>query len=239
MIKIALALLLFALLCTLIFTSPAYQWSEVWNYRALFFRGWLTTIALSIAGLILSCCIGLLLALMKRSSSTLLQSLSTLYIEVIRGTPFLVQILFLYYVAANSVGLQNRYLVGIIALSLFSGAYIAEIFRSGIDGVAKSQLDSAKAIGFTPWQTYRLVIIPQALRYILPPLTGQFASLIKDSSLLSVIGISELTYAAEQINSATYSTLESFFPLGLAYLALTLPISLFSKYLEKRFHYAH
>jgi polar amino acid transport system permease protein len=156
---------------------------------------------------------------------------------VVRGTPLLVLILFLYYVVANGMGLQNRLVAGILILSLFGGAYLAEMIRAGIESIPASQLESARAIGFTPWQTYRIVIVPQALRQILPPLTGQFASLIKDSSLLSIIAIGEFTLAAQQVNSATYRTLESYLPLALGYLALTLPISLLSKFLEQRFRY--
>ena len=97
-----------------------------------------------------------------------------------------------------------------------------------------AQWESARAIGLTPWQGYRFVILPQALRQILPPLAGQFASLIKDSSLLSIIGIGEFTLAAQQVNSATYRTLESYLPLALGYLVLTLPVSLLAKGLERR-----
>ena len=146
-------------------------------------------------------------------------------------------ILFLYYVVANGIGLQDRLVAGILILSLFGGAYLAELIRAGIESIPASQLESARAIGFTSWQTYRIVIVPQALRQILPPLTGQFASLIKDSSLLSIIAIGEFTLAAQQVNSATYRTLESYLPLALGYLALTLPISLLSKFLEQRLRY--
>lgn len=213
------------------------HWSEVWAYRQLFFHGWLLTIGLSLASLILSLLIGILAALCSRSTLSFFSSLSKIYVETIRGTPLLVQILFFYYVVAHAIGLENRYVAGIIILSLFNGAYIAEMIRSGIEAISKTQLDSARAIGLSPTQTYRFVIFPQAIRHLIPPLTGQFASIIKDSSLLSIIGINELTNTAQQINSATYSTLETYLPLGLAYLALTLPISLFSKYLEKRFQY--
>jgi len=123
---------------------------------------------------------------------------------------------------------------GVLILSLFSGAYLSEMIRAGIEAVPASQIESARAIGLTPWQTYRFVILPQALRQILPPLAGQFASLIKDSSLLSIIGIGEFTLAAQQVNSATYRTLESYLPLALGYLALTLPVSLLAKALERR-----
>lgn len=212
-------------------------WKEVWEYRQLFLQGWLVTIGLSLASLFLSLFIGSFAALCSQSTLTFFSTLSKIYVEIIRGTPLLVQILFFYYVVAHSIGLENRYIAGVIILSLFNGAYIAEMIRSGIEAISTTQLDSARAIGLSPLQTYRFVIFPQAIRQLIPPLTGQFASIIKDSSLLSIIGINELTNNAQQINSATYSTLETYLPLGLAYLALTLPISLFSKYLEKKFRY--
>jgi polar amino acid transport system permease protein len=213
------------------------EWENVWDYRRLFFKGWILTIELSIASLFLSLAIGLVVALCSRSKLPLISILSKCYVELIRGTPLLVQILFFYYVVAHSVGLQNRYIAGVIILSMFNGAYIAEMIRGGIETVSATQLDSARAIGLSPVQTYRFVIFPQAIRHIIPPLTGQFASIIKDSSLLSIIGINELTNTAQQINSATYSTLETYLPLGIAYLLLTLPISLWSRLLEKRFQY--
>ena len=100
-----------------------------------------------------------------------------------------------------------------------------------------SQLESARAIGLSGGQTYRYVIFPQALRQVLPPLAGQFASIVKDSSLLSIIGLSEFTYTAQQVNSATYSTLESYLPLAVGYLILTLPISLWTHGLGRTLRY--
>lgn len=125
-------------------------------------------------------------------------------------------------------------MVGVLTLSFFSGAYISEVIRAGIQSVGKSQRESAMAIGLTRFQTYRFVIFPQALRQILPPLAGQFVSLIKDSSLLSVIAISEFTLNAREVNSNTFSTLESYIPLALGYLVLTLPISIWIRHLEGR-----
>ena len=103
--------------------------------------------------------------------------------------------------------------------------------------LTEDELESARAIGLTRWQTYRHVIFPQAMRHILPPLAGQAASIIKDSSLLSVLGIEEFTLAAQQVNSATYSTLESYLPLAVGYLALTLPVSFLARRLEDKFRY--
>ena len=195
------------------------------------------TVALSSICLVLSCLIGLLCALCYGSGISFLHYLAKIYIELIRGTPLLVQILFFYYVIANSIGLENRYIAGMLILSIFSGTYIAEMIRAGIESISATQLQSARAIGLTTLQSYRFVIFPQAIRQVIPPLSGQFASIIKDSSLLSIIGINEMTNSAQQINSATYSTLESFFPLAVGYLVLTLPISIWSKWLEKRFRY--
>jgi len=228
---------LLAALCFAVLRAWSWQWAGVWTYREVFWHGWLTTIWLSLAALVLSVLLGLLAALGRRAAFPALRWLSTGYVELVRGTPLLVQLLILFYVAADAVGLQNRYVAGILILSIFSGAYIAEMIRAGIDGIGASQLESARAIGLTRWQTYRHVIFPQAIRHVLPPLAGQAASIIKDSSLLSILGIEEFTLAAQQVNSATYSTLESYLPLALGYLALTLPVSILARVLERRFRY--
>lgn len=232
-----LAFLFLTFVFSLVFHGQIYNWGTIWEYRYLFLQGWWITVILSFASLVLSSIIGIISALARRSRLLFLRYIATIYIEFIRGTPLLVQILFFFYVVAHAINMNNRYLVGVITLSLFSGAYIAEMVRSGIESIRDSQLESAKAIGLTSFQTYRFVIFPQAIRQLLPLLAGQFASIIKDSSLLSIIGINELTNTAQQVNSATYSTLESFLPLAFGYLILTLPISLLSRQLEMRFRY--
>jgi len=232
----AIALLLISLAFYFPFQRLAYhlRWDSVYTYRQMFFLGWLTTISISIGSLLLSTTIGLLAALAQRSRLLPLRYLSKIYIELVRGTPLLVQILIFFYVVADALGVSDRYLVGILTLSFFSGAYISEIIRAGIESIGKSQLESARAIGLTRSQTYRFVIFPQALRQTLPPLAGQFVSLIKDSSLLSVISINEFTWNAQAVNSRTFSTLESYIPLAAGYLILTLPISLWTRYLERK-----
>ena len=157
--------------------------------------------------------------------------------ELVRGTPLLVQLLIGFYVVASAVGLDNRFVVGVLSLSLFSGAYMAEIFRGGLAAIPQTQRDAARAIGLSQWQSMRLVILPQALRLVLPPIAGQLVSLIKDSSLLSVIAISEFTLNAQEVNSFTYSALESYLPLAAGYLMLTLPLSWLARLLESRFRY--
>lgn len=221
------------------FTRLAYsfQWENVWLYRKSMLQGFIMTILLSLASLLSSILLGTFFGLAQKSRILFLRFFSRIYIEAIRGTPLLVQILIFFYVIANAAGLQNRYVAGIIIMSIFSGAYIAEIVRSGVDNVGETQLETARALGLTPRQTYRFVIIPQVLTRILPPLAGQFSSLIKDSSLLSIIAIKELTLAAREINANTFSTLETYIPLAFGYLLLTIPISYITKLLEKRYRY--
>ena len=215
----------------------SWNWAGVWDYRQKFFQGWLTTVALSLAALAGSTVIGGLAAFMLRSRRPLVEAAARIYVELIRGTPLLVQLLIGFYVVASAIGLENRYVVGVAVLALFSGAYMAEIFRGGLDAIPKTQLDSARAIGLTPAQSLRLVVLPQAVRIVLPSVAGQLVSLIKDSSLLSVIAISEFTLAAQEVNSFTYSTLESYLPLAAGYLLLTLPLAAVSRRLERRFRY--
>ncbi len=225
-ISVLLAVVFLAAACFAILQALSWNWSGVWVYRQVFWQGWLNTIWISLAALALSIVLGLLAALGRRARYPALRWLSAAYIELIRGTPLLVQLLILFYVVADAVGLQIRYAAGRLILSVFSGA-----------SIGKSQLESARAIGLTRWQTYRHVIFPQAMRHVLPPLAGQAASIIKDSSLLSVLGIEEFTLAAQQVNSATYSTLESYLPLAVGYLALTLPVSFLARRLEDKFRY--
>ena len=215
----------------------AWNWAGVWEYRQKLLQGFGVTVALSLASLVVSTLIGMLAAMLLGSKNVFLEAVGRVYVELIRGTPLLVQLLIGFYVVASAVGLENRYVVGVLLLSLFSGAYMAEIFRGGLAAIPQTQRDSARAIGLTPWQSLRLVILPQAVRLVLPAVAGQLVSLIKDSSLLSVISIGEFTFAARNVNSATYSTLESYLPLAAGYLALTLPLSALSRWLERRFRY--
>ncbi len=217
--------------------SHDYHWEAITPYRANLLSGWLTTLWLSTAALVLSIIIGALLTAGQLSGQRASSLLCRIYIEGIRGTPLLTQILIGYYLVANAVGWDSRLGVGIVVLSCFSAAYLAEIFRAGIESIPQSQWLSARAIGFSEAQTYRFVVIPQAVRRILPAAAGQFANLIKDSSLLFVISVQEFTMQAREANANTYATFEAYLPLILGYFILTFPISLLSRHLEDRFHY--
>jgi polar amino acid transport system permease protein len=138
----------------------------------------------------------------------------------------------------HSLGVTNRLIAGALILSIFEGAYIAEIIRGSMLSIDDSQLESARAVGLTRFQTARYVIIPQLVARTLPALTGQFASIIKDSSLLSMISVIELTQTIREISATNFRLFECYIFLGLLYLCLTLPITFVSKRMERRFDYA-
>jgi len=222
-----------------LFSSVAYRWNwdGVWLYRQQFGYGWLTTMGLSLIAMIVSVALGFLLMLGKRSPWEPVRMFCSGVVELVRGSPLLVQLLIGHYIIANALRIDQPVFTGIILLGCFEGAYLAEIFRGAVESISASQLEAARAVGFNKVQTYRFVIIPQALRRALPGTTGQLVSLIKDSSLLSVIGIEELVQKVKIMNAATYKPLEGFLPLALAYLIVTLPLSYLARRLERRFAY--
>jgi len=211
-----------------------WNWSGVLGYREAFLRGWVTTLWLSAAALVLSTTLGVIIAAARRSGVLVWRNVARLYVEIIRGTPLLVQIYVFFYVVADAFHIEDRYFMGVVILSIFTSAYISEIVRAGIESVGASQWESARAIGLTRRQTYRYVVFPQAFRQMLPPLAGQFVSLVKDSSLLSIIAIGELTHNASKVSSTTASPFESYLPLAAGYLIITLPLSIWTRRLEER-----
>ncbi|WP_461204665.1 amino acid ABC transporter permease [Clostridium sp. DL1XJH146] len=214
-----------------------FKWATVFVYKSKFIQGFIMTVVISFFSLFFSLFLGVLMALARKSKYMYFRYLSQFYIEIVRGTPFLVQIYFFYFIIATAFGLSNKYVLGIIILSLFSGAYVTEIIRGGIESINKTQLETAKSLGFTSFQTYRFIIIPQVIKRILPSLAGQLSSLVKDSSLLSVIAVSEFTMNVLEVDSLNFRTFENLTVLAVGYLLLTLPISILSKKLERKFHY--
>jgi polar amino acid transport system permease protein len=235
----ALLVLIAAVWFSLVSLNYSWGWASVWHYREMLMKGWLMTLGVAGAALVLSTLGGFVLALGQRSFVLPLRYFAKVLVELVRCTPLLVLILLVWYGFGGvfQIGNQYRFVAGILILTLFESTYISEIMRAGIEGVGRSQIESARAIGLTRAQTYRYVIIPQAVRQVMPPLVGQLVSLIKDSSLLSIISITEFTESAQQVSSITYSNLETYLPLAGGYLVLTVPIALWSRWLERRFKY--
>lgn len=194
----------------------------------------LVTVLLAFFAEALGVVLGLVLALLKISRSRLLSFPAQLYIDVFRGTPLLVQIIFIYF-ATPLIGLrfESLFFAGLTALTLNSAAYVAEIFRSGIQSIDRGQMEAGRASGLSYGQTMRYIVVPQAFRRVIPPLTNEFVVIIKDTSIVSVIGLEELLRAARVLQSATANAT----PLvvaALIYLAICLPLIYLANGLERR-----
>ncbi|WP_278799238.1 amino acid ABC transporter permease [Adlercreutzia caecimuris] len=209
------------------------------QYRVRIWDGFCMTVGISAASLVISLIIGVAVAAGQGTRVLPVRYLCDLYVKIIRGTPLIVQVYFFYYIIGTAWGVDNRVLAGIIILSLFSGAYIAEILRGSLLSLDAGQLEAARAVGFTRAQTLRYVVAPQLVARTLPALTGQVASIIKDSSLLSVIAVIELTQTIREITATNYNFFGGFLLLGALYLVLTLPLMAVSRHFEKRLDYEH
>ncbi len=215
----------------------SWNWQGVWNYRHQFLMGWLTTLGITVGAMVVCILVALVLLAGRRCGVEPIRLLCSGFVAFFRGSPLLVQLLVGYYIVATALHINHPLGVGMLLLGIFEGAYLSEIFRGAVESIGASQRESAQAVGFDRWQTYRYVIFPQAVRRALPGTTGQLVSLIKDSSLLSVIGIEELVQKVRIMNSASYTALEGYLPLAVAYLLVTLPLSWYARRLETRFAY--
>jgi polar amino acid transport system permease protein len=191
------------------------------------------TLKISALALVFALALGLVAGLGRVSANPAAFNLATTYVELIRGTPLLVQI-FIFYFFIGTVLELSPFTAGVAALAVFTGAYVAEIIRAGIEAVPKGQMEAARSLGMSYAQAMRHVILPQALRKTLPPLAGQFINLIKDSSLVSIIAITDLSKSGREIVSSTFSPFEVWFTVALMYLALTGALSLLVRRLERR-----
>ena len=207
------------------------------EFKIRIWDGFWLTVAVSLASMVVSLLLGSLAAGGEMSLWLPLRYLSRAYVVFIRGTPLIMQIYLFFYLVGTAWGVENRFWAGVIILSVFQGAYISEILRGSFNSIEASQLESARAVGFSPVQTLRFVIIPQMTARTLPALAGQFASVIKDSSLLSMISVTELTQTMREISAVNLNLVECYLFLGVLYLILTLPVVLVSNLLEKRFRY--
>ena len=211
-----------------------WQWHRVPRYILSFeggklilgplMDGLIVTLRICSWSLVLAALFGLVTALLRMSNSFVGGAVARGYLELVRNTPLLVQLFFIYFLLAPVLGI-GRFSAGVLALSLFEGAYASEIFRAGIVSIDKGQWEASHSLGLSTIHTYRYIILPQAIRRILPPLTSQAVSLIKDSALVSTVAIYDLTMQAQVIISETFLTFEVWFTVAAIYLILTVALS--------------
>jgi polar amino acid transport system permease protein len=221
-------------------------WKSLLTPSGPFLNGLVLTIVISVVAMVLATVLGLVVALMRRSRFTGLRWCASVYIWVIRGTPLLVQLV-LIYTGLAAVGLYQFHDVSLVGLSVKAAvqaaiiglmvnesAYIAEIIRAGLDSVPKGQFEAAASLGMKPGKVMRWIIVPQSLRVMVPPLGNSFNGMMKTTSVLSVIGVSEMFLVTQSISSATFHTFEIFIVAAIYYLALTTIWTFIQAHIENR-----
>lgn len=201
----------------------------------LLMRGLEMTIVITIGGLFFGFTIGSIFGLMKLSRSFFVRKIAGTYVESIRGTPMIVQALFLYFGVPMALGMRIPPVVaGIIVIAVNSGAYIAEIVRGAVQSINPGQMEAGRSIGLTRFHTMRYVVWPQAFKRMIPPLGNQFIISLKDTSLLTVIGVGELTRTGQEIVAVNFRAFEVYIAVAIVYLVMTLSIAKGLRLLEKR-----
>ena len=193
------------------------------------------TLQLSAVSLVIAMVLGLLASLMGMSKVKILQLINKAYVAIIRGTPLLVQAFFIYFGVTGALGIKmSAFTAGVIALSLNAGGYLSEIFRGGIQAVDPGQTEAARSLGLTQAQTLRRVVIPQAIRICIPSVVNQWCITIKDTSIICVIGLAELTRMGQQIIARTYQSFEVWIMVGILYFLVIYLLTVLARYVEKK-----
>ncbi|RAL24369.1 amino acid ABC transporter permease [Thermoflavimicrobium daqui] len=198
-----------------------------------FIDGFFTTLSVSLVALVLSLIIGTIMAVLRISHSKILRGIGTAYVEFFRNTPIIIQVFFFYFGLASIQINLSKFMVGSLGLAFYTGAFMAEAIRAGIQAVPKGQMEAARSSGLTYIQAMWYVILPQAFKMVIPPLGNQFINLVKNSSILAIIAGTDLLYAAD-IAIANYDVTSVYVFVALLYLVITIPLSIGVNYLEKR-----
>lgn len=210
------------------------DWLYIQSVLPQFYSATITTLEISVISIALSILVGLIASIFVTYKIPVFHTLTTIYIELSRNTPLLIQLFFLYY-GLPKIGIKiDGFACGIIGLTFLGGSYMAEVFRAGLQSVSKGQIDSAKSIGLKPVQIFRYVTFPQAMSVSIPAIGANCLFLIKESSILSAIAIVELLFVTKDLIGMDYKTTEALFLLVCAYLIILLPVSAFTSYLEYR-----
>ncbi len=217
---------------------------KAFEYISLIEQGMVCTLCLSALTVLFGFILALVLAICRLSNLKIAKTLATVYVEVIRATPMLVQLFIVYNVLLSGISLPRfklfgfirfeRFLPGVIALSLNSGAYLCEIIRSGIQSIDLGQTEAARSLGMTQWQNMQLIVLPQAIKNILPAIANEFVTIIKESSICYTIGVQEIMYGVNAIKGATFSIGEPLIIAAIVYFCLTFPTSKIIAYFERR-----
>ena len=219
-----------------------YTWdfSVIVNYKTAIFKGALVTLELTLFSLVVGTLLGLILGILRLSKNPLLKYPSIIFIELFRNLPLLILLVWLFYALPSLVGIRiSAMTTALIGLSLNLAAFSAEIFRAGIVSIPKGQLEASLALGLSKFQTLRRIILPQAVKLIIPPLAGRYIETIKLTSLASVIAVDELLHAGQNLISVSFRPLEVYTAIALIYLIIIIPLTLVLKRIERSKKYGY
>ena len=218
---------------------------KAFAYMDLFWQGAACTVSLSALTVIIGFILAMTLALCRMGKNRVLKAIATAYVEFFRATPMLVQICLIYYVVFAGVKVLpgfklygfirfDRFFPGVVALSLNSGAYLSEIIRSGIQSIDGGQTEAARSLGMSSWRTMRLIVLPQAIKNILPAIANEFVTIIKESAICYTIGVQDIMSAVHSVKGATYSIGEALIIATVMYFCLTFPTSKIIEHFERK-----
>jgi putative glutamine transport system permease protein len=206
------------------------------HYLPNFLLGFKNTLNASLIALFFSFIIGTLMAIFQLSENRAIQTMARLYVEIFRNIPLIVIVMF-FFTALPMQGVPlNNFQAGVIGLTIYTSSFIAETVRAGIQSVPKGQMEASLSQGFSYWKGMRYIVLPQAFKIVIPPLGNQFISLVKNSSILAMVAGFDLMYQGDFIASTTFQTIPSYILVGLFYLVITLPLSYFMAYLERKWN---
>jgi glutamine transport system permease protein len=210
-------------------------WGIIKDALPYLLEGAVLTLQITVISLLIALLIGLFFGMLRISNIRILRFIAAVYVNLIRGTPLLIQILFIYIGLPAALDFKlPPFVAGVIAISINAGAYLVEIFRAGIESIDKGQMEAGRSLGLTYGQTMRLIILPQAVRRMIPAFVNQFIISLKDTSLLSVIGLAELTMQGQSIYSVNFRAFQILSAVGLIYFIMIYTLTLVSHWLERR-----
>lgn len=232
------ALLIFGLLISfIIYNYPGrnnFNLGILSPWKQTIFEGWMLTIFVSVIVLVFSVILGFLLYLLTKSKNLILKYVGAIFNEVVFGSPLVVFLIIIYYFIGVPLNIDNRLIVGIIGLSLYMAPYMKNVFEGAMESIHETQYQAMTVFGFTTYQKYRYVIIPQILKILIPPLAGNLTFIVKGSSLLNFIGVPELYKQITTAQSNTYAVVEGYLLMFILYLIITIPLIRLTKSLEKK-----
>jgi polar amino acid transport system permease protein len=211
-----------------------FQLDSLLPWSNIIIRGWFITIIASVISLVASVVLGFLLYLLTNSKILVFKYLGDIFNEVIFGSPLVVFLIVIYYFIGVPLNLDNRFIIGVIGLSMYMAPYMKNVFEGAMESIDELQYQAMTVFGFTTYQKYRYIIIPQLLKILIPPLAGNLTFIVKGSSLLNFIGVKELYNQLTTAQSNTYAVVEGYLVMFIMYLLITIPLIRLTKYFEKR-----